>query len=360
MSALRVLSLFPVFLTAAVSVPFLPYHTGRIPLVGSEKGSSSNRVSIDGSVAENSHNGHTVTHRVRIGERCGPDAGYCDEGLCCSPAGYCGTTTAHCFAPDCQLDYGFCDAHKTPEGLPTADIPRPWIGSVPYGQGIYSCEAPYTFAMTFDDGPNIYTSDLLDVLDNFTAKATFFITGINSGKGQIDDFTTPWGSLIQRIHKSGHQIASHTWSHQDLNKITPSQRRDQLLKNEAALRNIIGGIPTYMRPPYSDCNVECMEDMADLGYHITYFNIDTNDYNNDDPETIQKSKDIVDKALAKGEETPGHPFMAIGHDIHAQTVYNLTAHILRRVNDAGYRAVTVGECLNDSRENWYRWDYRTE
>jgi hypothetical protein len=87
MSALRVLSLFSVFLTAVVSVPFLPHHTGRIPLVGSEQGSSSNRVSIDGSVVENSHNGHTVTHRVHIGERCGPDAGYCDEGLCCSPAG---------------------------------------------------------------------------------------------------------------------------------------------------------------------------------------------------------------------------------------------------------------------------------
>lgn len=83
MSALRVLFLLPVVLTAAVSVPF----TGRIPLVGSNHGPSSNRVSINGSVADKSTNGNTVTHRVRVGERCGPDAGYCDEDICCSPAG---------------------------------------------------------------------------------------------------------------------------------------------------------------------------------------------------------------------------------------------------------------------------------
>lgn len=213
--------------------------------------------------------------------------------------------------------------------------------------------------MTFDDGPNEYTCDLLDILDKYHAKATFFITGVNSGKGQIDDFTHPWGSLIQRMHYSGHQLASHTWSHQDLNAVTPTQRRDQMLKNEAALRNIMGAIPTYMRPPYSKCNETCLKDMAQLGYHIISFNMDTADYLNDNPEKIQQSKDIVDKALSNSQNPPGSPFLAIGHDIHAQTVYNLTEYILQHVNDAGYRAVTVGECLDDPRDNWYRWDYRT-
>ncbi|GAM34779.1 chitin deacetylase [Talaromyces pinophilus] len=300
---------------------------------------------------------HDAVSKARLGERCGPGKRKCESYLCCSPAGYCGMTAAHCMSPDCQLGYGTCDADKVPEGKSTKRIQRPHIGGVPYGEVIVTCKVPYTFAMTYDDGPNEFTRDLLDILDKYQAKATFFITGINSGKGQIDDFTRPWGSLIQRMHYSGHQIASHTWSHQDLTA-SRKLRKQQILKNEAALRNIIGGFPTYMRPPYSKCDEDCLRDMDQLGYHVISFNIDTADYINDDPDKIQLSKDIVDKALTS-PSLDGRPYLAIGHDIHAQTVYNLTEHILQRVNDAGYRAVTVGECLEDPRDNWYRWDYRS-
>jgi peptidoglycan/xylan/chitin deacetylase (PgdA/CDA1 family) len=196
----------------------------------------------------------------------------------------------------------------------------------------------------------------LDILDSFKAKATFFITGINSGKGEIDDFTLPWGRLIQRMHYSGHQIASHSWSHQDLSKITSSQRHDQMLKNEAALRNILGAIPTYMRPPYSSCTINsgCLDDMGELGYHVTYYNVDTDDYNNDHPEYIQRSKDIFDRALAM-QDPPGRSFLVIAHDVHKQTVYNLTSYILEKTYASGFSAVTVGECLGDPKYNWYRW-----
>lgn len=261
-------------------------------------------------------------------------------------------------SPDCQIGYGTCDADKVPEGKSTKKIQRPHFGGVPYGEVIATCKVPFTFAMTFDDGPNEFTRDLLDILDKYEAKATFFITGVNSAKGQIDDFTRPWGSLIQRMHYSGHQIASHTWSHQDLTAGSRKQRKQQLLKNEAALRNIMGGFPTYMRPPYSKCDESCLRDMEQLGYHVISFNMDTADYLNDDPDKIQLSKDIVDEALTS-PNLDGRPYLAIGHDIHAQTVYNLTEHILQRVHDAGYRAVTIGECLEDPRDNWYRWDYRT-
>ncbi|OXV05512.1 hypothetical protein Egran_06720, partial [Elaphomyces granulatus] len=291
-----------------------------------------------------------------LGPRCGPGEGQCDHGLCCSPSGYCGNTKHYCISPGCQIDYGNCDASRTPEGGSTTNFPRLHLGEVPYGHGIFSCTVPKTIALTFDDGPNTYTGDLLDILDSFKAKATFFITGINSGKGEIDDFTLPWGRLIQRMHYSGHQIASHSWSHQDLSKITSSQRYDQMLKNEAALRNIFGAIPTYMRPPYSSCTINsgCLDDMGELGYHVTYYNVDTDDYNNDHPEYIQRSKDIFDRALAM-QDPPGRPFLVIAHDVHKQTVYNLTSYILEKTYASGFSAVTVGECLGDPKYNWYRW-----
>lgn len=128
-------------------------------------------------------------------------------------------------------------------------------------------------ALTFDDGPYIYTSHILDLLAQYNASATFFITGNNNGKGHIDNASLAWPSLIKRMYDDGHQLASHTWSHPDLCNITSAQRKNEMWKNEMALRNVVGVIPTYMRPPYSSCTAECgcEGDMEDLGYHITYF-----------------------------------------------------------------------------------------
>jgi len=259
-----------------------------------------------------------------------------------------------------MIDFGNCDAHKAPKGPPTSEIPRPHIGQVPYGpKEIRHCTVPGTVALTFDDGPTRYTGDLLDLLDKYAAPATFFITGVNNGKGQIDDDSLPWAPLIERMQLSGHQIASHTWSHENLTKITPSQRREQMEKNEGALRNIIGSFPTYMRPPYSSCVADsgCGQALGDLGYHITLYDIDTDDWKNDDPNLIQRSKDVFDQALSGGNPAT-NSWLVIGHDAHEQTVHNLTEHMLKTMSRLGYRPVTVGECLEDPRDNWYRKDNR--
>lgn len=282
------------------------------------------------------------------------------EILLTRSTGFCGTSKAHCRSPDCQLDYGQCDTHKKPKGPPTDQIPRPRVGQVPYGpMEIRSCTVPGTIAFTFDDGPSDYTGDLLDLLDRYGAKATFFITGNNNGKGQIDDKKLPWMALIERMQRTGHQIASHTWSHEDLSKVTALQRRDQMLKNEAALRNILGHFPTYMRPPYSRCDHAsgCGDELGGLGYHIILYDIDTDDYKNDHPGRIQLSKDIFDRAL--GSASPyDKSWLVIAHDAHEQTVHNLTEHMLKTASERGYRPVTVGECLRDSPEHWYRRDDR--
>jgi peptidoglycan/xylan/chitin deacetylase (PgdA/CDA1 family) len=110
---------------------------------------------------------------------------------------------------------------------------------------------------------------MLDVLANYSAKATFFITGINNAKGAIDT-TAAWVTVIQKMYAAGHQLASHTWSHPDLSTLSEYRRRDEMYKLEMAMRNIVGFFPTYMRPPYSSCNSDCLATMDALGYHVTY------------------------------------------------------------------------------------------
>ncbi|KAE9974899.1 hypothetical protein EG328_003566 [Venturia inaequalis] len=302
---------------------------------------------------------HELVKRAQ-GDTCGPRIGSCAAGLCCSGAGYCGTGQQFCAAPDCLFNYGpACDANTTPSGESTSSIARPKLGSVLYGSegviggGVYDCVVPGTIAITYDDGPYIYTAEVLDLLKQYKAKATFFITGNNLGKGQIDSTAYPWAALIKRMYAEGHQIASHTWSHPDLSTLDTPQREHEMYSNEMALRNILGFFPTYMRPPYSSCNAACSTDMERLGYHITYFDLDTEDYLNDSPTMIQKPKNNFLGNISSKAATDSD-WLVIGHDVHEQTAHNLTLFMLQNLQQQGFKPVTVGECLGDPQINWYR------
>lgn len=139
---------------------------------------------------------------------------------------------------------------------------------MPYGVDISHCSVRGKVALTFDDGPYIYTPELLDLLKRNNVPATFFIVGNNAGKGQVSDPKSGYIPIIQRIVADGHQVGSHTWSHQDMNAITPQQRRAQIINNEIALVSILGVIPTYFRPPYTRCGADCYNDLRSFGYHI--------------------------------------------------------------------------------------------
>lgn len=119
------------------------------------------------------------------------------------------------------------------------------------------------------------------------------------------------------------------------------------------MRNIVGFFPTYMRPPYSSCNAACEATLSTLGYHIAFFDLDTDDYNNDSPLLIQNAKNNFGNVI-----NPSNPaansFLVISHDIHEQTAHNLTSYMLDTLRSKGYRAVTLGECLGDPQANWYR------
>ncbi|OAA58674.1 Glycoside hydrolase/deacetylase, beta/alpha-barrel [Cordyceps fumosorosea ARSEF 2679] len=296
-----------------------------------------------------------ATRAVSTDGRCGTGFGtVCADDECCSSAGWCGVGYLYCSAPACQIEYGpRCDANVRPKGPATEWVARPHIGNVPYGEAIYGCERDGVIALTFDDGPYIYTEDLLNLLQRYGAKATFFVTGINLGKGAINDPAHPWGRLIKRMIASGHQVASHTWSHQRLTTLSEAHFRNQVYFNEVALADLLGYFPTYMRPPYSASNDKTDRWLGEMGYHVTYFNLDTEGYLHDSPDEIQDCKDIWDDAVEKRDPRTTK-WLQIEHDIVFQTVYNFTEYALKSLFRNGFRSVTVGECLGDPKQNWYR------
>ncbi|TVY79762.1 Chitin deacetylase [Fusarium oxysporum f. sp. cubense] len=303
--------------------------------------------------------------KLRKRAECGLGIGSCNPGSCCSESGFCGTTGDFCGGSACQLEYSdSCDTfngHEAdieasfgPRGSSTEGISRPQLGNVPYGTVITTCTTPGVIALTFDDGPLDYTNDLLDLLDERNVQATFFVAGNNRAKGHIDDSSNPWPAVMRRMYSAGHHIASHTWTHRNLNEVNSTIRRSEMIYNEMAFRNLFGWIPTYMRAPYLECNAAsgCLDEMSELGYHVVDQNIDTKDYENDNPALIQISKDRYSSRVSSNSDNS--QYIVLAHDVHDQTVHNLTSFMIDTAQDRGYRLVTVGECLGDPRENWYR------
>lgn len=220
------------------------------------------------------------------------------------------------------------------------------------GPTITHCNIPGTIALTFDDGPSPYTEQVLDLLDQHGAKATFFVNGDNFGRGSIDDPSKPWPGLIRRMHNSGHQIGSHTWSHADLTNVDSQTRLTEVSRLETALVHILGFYPTYFRPPFAHCDAACEWDLGAMGYHVVNFDVDTKDYLHTTSEDIQISQNIFAGAVS------GNPaetsYLVLSHDVWEQTARKLVPFMLNTLEQRGFKAVTVGECLGDPVENWYR------
>ncbi|KAL6234501.1 hypothetical protein BDW75DRAFT_251406 [Aspergillus navahoensis] len=208
---------------------------------------------------------------------------------------------------------------------------------VPYGVYIHHCYVPGTVALTFDDGPYIYTEQLLEILAQYGAKVTFFVNGHNLAGNE-------W--LIQRVVNEGHQLASHTWGHPDLTVLSYDQIVDQMTRLESAFAASVGVVPTYMRPPYLAADDYVLSVMGELGYHVIGASVDTKDYENDHPDLIGRSVAKFNKELDQGGT------IVLSHDIHEQTVRTLTQIMLEELYERGLKPTTVGACLDD--DAWYR------
>ncbi|MGW4798187.1 polysaccharide deacetylase family protein [Nonomuraea sp. NPDC004297] len=103
------------------------------------------------------------------------------------------------------------------------------------------CRRVKCVALTFDDGPGVYTDELLRHLAAYRARATFFVIGQN---------VAAHPEVLRRTYEAGHEIGGHTWSHPDLTKLTAAAVRAQFARTDQAVKAAIGVTPKLIRPPY--------------------------------------------------------------------------------------------------------------
>lgn len=98
-----------------------------------------------------------------------------------------------------------------------------------------------SLALTLDDGPSESTIDLLDLLDRFGVRATFFMCGANIRR---------LPSVAQEVFCRGHEIANHTYSHRPLYLRGPAFIEREIAAAQQACEDVLYLRPKYFRAPY--------------------------------------------------------------------------------------------------------------
>lgn len=177
-------------------------------------------------------------------------------------------------------------------------------------------------AMTFDDGPGDYTSELLDILEENNAKATFFMLGENiEAKG---------ADVIPRMVELGCELGNHSYNHPNLKDLSDEQIKEQFDKTDELIAALTGGATAALaRTPFGsqDDNITGV-----IGKPCIYWSLDTLDW---------ETKD-VDSNISKVLDNVEDGEIVLMHDIWPTTVESCKT-IIPKLIEEGYQLVTVSE-----------------
>ena len=185
-------------------------------------------------------------------------------------------------------------------------------------------------ALTFDDGPDPhYTPQVLQILDQYHAKATFFLVGSRAAKHP---------GLVEAILRAGHDIANHSWFHVNAWFQLPLQTIREISATRNELQRLSGRAIRYYRPPWGMFNAVTRFACATLGLHPVLWSVSSYDWRTGDT-----TRDIVRRVcqsqagdivlMHDNGGAPGAPL----NTIRALPI------ILEHLSEDGFAFVTVSE-----------------
>jgi len=190
-------------------------------------------------------------------------------------------------------------------------------------------------ALTFDDGPNVrFTEQVLDVLDQYGVRATFFVVGINAMRRP---------DLIRRMVSEGHVVGNHTCSHPDLAALEPPTLiGQQLLCTDAAIWQAAGVHPALFRPPHGYRSPWMLRRAHALGYLTVEWNDSADDWRRPPAEVIAQR---VVKHARPGAIILLHDGLNTDASPDSSRTLAALPLIIQELEARGYRFVTVPELL---------------
>lgn len=175
-------------------------------------------------------------------------------------------------------------------------------------------------ALTFDDGPGIYTDKILDALEKFGAHATFFVLGQLASK---------YPETVKREYDIGCEIGNHSYNHAWLTELDYKSLVSQIKNTSESISNITGVAPSLLRPPYGRYNNTTKKAS---GMPLILWSIDTLDWKT---RNADSTVNTVMTSVQDGD-------IILMHDIYEPSA-QAAVRLIPNLMSAGYQLVTVSE-----------------
>ncbi|NLB61961.1 MAG: polysaccharide deacetylase family protein [Clostridiales bacterium] len=208
----------------------------------------------------------------------------------------------------------------TPEPTIDTSTPTPTNTPKPSPQNSIDPTKPI-IALTFDDGPAPSTTRILDILEGYGVRATFFIVG---------DMACRNSAIVERAYAMGCEIGNHTQTHKvALKGISATEVRKEITPVDEFMLSLIGERPKYIRPPWGSFDETALDAFE---RPVILWSVDTRDWDTRDSQKIvQHIKDnVFDGAIL------------LMHDLYPETA-NAVGEIVPWLIEQGYQLVTIGE-----------------
>ncbi|ALC89042.1 hypothetical protein AM500_03960 [Bacillus sp. FJAT-18017] len=207
---------------------------------------------------------------------------------------------------------------------------------LPYYIERYGEQQEKVIVLTFDDGPEpAYTPKILDILSKEQIRASFYVVGRQAAL---------YPDILERIHREGHEIGNHTFSHSDIQEDGPYILQAELNSTQRLIQLITGHSAILYRPPYTpDLLVENSVELIpflqaqELGYTMVGSYIDTKDWNTG-------SSDKIVKGLLNNLEAGNVVLLHDAGGDRSATVEALPK-IIKSLKGEGYTFATVSDLI---------------
>lgn len=183
-------------------------------------------------------------------------------------------------------------------------------------------------ALTFDDGPSDYTEELLDGLELYDARATFFVIGSQAEKNP---------EIVKRAHEDGHLIGNHTYSHIDFYKSSLTEIEENIQKGSDIIEQITGERPLFIRAPYGNVNFIQLKQLDCFFVHWSASSLDW----------FREEEEYIYKRIMKKAQDGAIILM---HDTREVTV-KAVLRAIPELQAEGYELVRVDELLSRNGDN---------
>ncbi len=169
------------------------------------------------------------------------------------------------------------------------------------------------------------TKPLLDILDKYDVKTTFFLVGF---------WVEKYPELVKEIVARGHEIGNHSQNHMHMSQLNEAKIEEELRIMSDKVETITGVRPTLFRPPYGEYNDRVVLTSRAEGYEVVQWSIDSLDWKN------RGTADIIKQCTTKVQSGD----IVLFHN-DAQYVLQALPTVIEHYQSLGYKIIPISQIL---------------